>query len=364
MGSLQIKVVTNAYEFAKLEQDWQTLAAQDEQAGLFNDWQWNRLWWEHYGHLGELLVLLVYDEQQLVGIGPFYRTRSPALGLGKLDTLRFIGTGGDTSPDDLNILVYAAMRQTITDFICDHLFSARLPGRLLLNDVNTESAFYKAFTVRASERDGYKVNSVVQLRRWATLPEDWSGFRKQISRNTHKQMKRRQNRLDSVGNASMQVCRTMEDVNAAFEGLINLHVARWQSKGQSGSFDSVVYQAFHRSLVQEMFEREQLWLLTLKLENQIIAVEYAFMYKQTLMFFQTGFNPEFEYLSPGHVLMTFAIQQAISTGANKIDLLKGDYEYKTSYADKEHKSANLIFYRRGLFSVLARANDLRISMRS
>lgn len=363
MSSLRITEVSDIAEFAALSESWEQLAAQDEQAGIFNDWHWNSLWWEHYGHMGELLVLLVYDEQKLIGIGPFYRTQSKALGLAKLDTLRFIGTGGGPSPDDMNILALSAMRQPVIDLICDHLFSASFPARLYLSDVRDDSSFYEAFSARAGLAAGYKVHTLIQPRRWATLPNEWAKYRQQISRNTHKQIKRRQNRLDSAGDASMHVCTTEQEVDEAFKALIELHCARWQSKGQSGSFGSSTYQAFHRSFMQRLLDRKQLWLITLKLGDQIIAVEYAFTYKGALLFLQTGFDPAFEHLSPGHVLMTFAIKQAIESGVSSIDLLKGDYEYKTSYANQQRNSATLGFYRKGVFSVLARANDFRLQLK-
>lgn len=363
MSQLRIKELTSVDEFSKLGDSWQALAAQDDQAGLFNDWAWNSLWWEHYGHLGELLVLLVYEGEQLVGIGPFYRGQRRALGLKMCDTLQFIGTGGDTSPDDLNILVLASKRQTVTDVICDHVFSDKFPMRLLLTDVNAESSFYEAFTARNGCVNGYHVKQTIQSRRWATLPELWPDFRAQISRNTHKQIKRRQNRLDALENVNMQVCATQQDVDIAFTALIDLHSARWQSKGGAGSFGSEVYRSFHQSLMKQLLVRKQLWLITLTLDDEIIAVEYAFSYKDTLMFFQTGFNPAHENLSPGHVLMTFAIKQSIESGLKRIDLLKGDYEYKSSYTNEERLSASLGFYRTGLFSLLARLNDVRLRMR-
>lgn len=363
MSGLRIKAVSNWSQLAELGSLWQALAAQDEQAGIFNDWHWNSLWWEHYGHLGELLVLLVYDDQQLVGVGPFYRGQGKALGLAKLDTLRFIGSGGDTSPDDLNILAPGSMRQPVTDAICDYLLNEPGVGRLLLADIPVDSAFYKTFVAKAKNTRGYLVNPSIQSRLWTTLPAQWSDFRRQISRNTHKQMKRRQNRLDAVGNASITLCSSEQEIDQVFDALVHLHAARRQTKGGGGSFESEQYRAFHRALIKRLHQSKQVWLIALKLDDQIIGVEYAFMHNQTVHFFQSGFDPAHEQLSPGHVLMTFAIKQAIGQGAKRIDLLKGDYDYKSSYADKARKSAMLIYYRRGLFSLLARLNDARLKFK-
>lgn len=361
MTSLNIKVLRDANEFAALGESWQVLATCDPDATLFNDWHWNNLWWQHHQHLGQLFVVLVYQEQRLVGLAPFYKDQSKALGLFAQSTLRFLGTGGDTSPDDLNVLSDPGLRTAVCESVCHFIFADNSIERMLLADVPLESEFYKVFTRLAKKQLGYTLKPVVSERRCASLPRNWAGFREQISRNTHKQIKRRSNRLNAAGDVHMQVCGSIEEVNVAYDALVQLHLARWQSKpqGDSASFSSPAYVEFHRALVTKLFAEDQLRLFTLKLDGKVIAVEYAFLYNHTLLFFQTGFNPEFEHLSPGHVLMTFAIQQAIEWGQSKIDLLKGDYDYKNSYARDVIKSASIGYYRSGLVCTLAKVNDWR-----
>jgi len=363
LSNLRVQVVKTESEFASLGEQWQQLAAIDKQATLFNDWSWNSLWWEHYKHLGELHVVLVYKvvsrKEQLVGIGPFYRCRSKAMFLGTVDNLRFIGTGGDTSPDDLNILAHPSLQKEVAGVVCEHLFGEQFQ-RILLSDVSQRSAFYRAFKSSASSASGYARTPVVHTRRFADLPGDWSAYRAQISRNTHKQIKRRQNRLNALGNVEIKLCRTEREVESAFDALVRLHVSRWQSRGHSGSFGSERYCRFHQALMRNLFLEDQLWLITLEVDNDIIAVEYLFLYKQTLLFFQTGFSPEFEHLSPGHVLIAHAIQLAIESGVRRIDLLKGNYSYKSSYANQILYSADIGYYAKGLNSVFAKVKDQRL----
>jgi len=355
---LRIQVITAENEFAALGDQWQQLAVRDEQAMLFNDWQWNSLWWQHYKHLGHLHILLVFNEQQLVGIGPFYRNRSKAFGFGKMDTLRFIGTGANTSPDDVNIVADPTFRRQVADALCDYLFRQKFQ-RMLLMEVSEKSTFYSVFRSRAQAMPGYSLEPVVHSRRYANLPKSWSVFREQISRNTHKRLKRRKNRLDATKAVEFKICRTQSEIDVAFDALVRLHMLRWKTRGHTGSFGSEDYRLFHQNLVRELLLREQLWLITLEVEGVIVGVEYAFLYKQTLMFFQTGFDPEFAHLSPGHVLMTYAIKTAIESGVERIDMLKGDYQYKASYANEEVRSVNFGFYSKGLFSVAAKMNDYR-----
>lgn len=356
MSHFNIQLVTSETEFDALAGLWQSLAAQDDQATIFNDWQWNSLWWKHYKHLGQLFVLLVYAENQLVCIVPLYQSRSVSMKFFKQNTLRFIGTGGDTSPDDVNLIALPKYREAVVDTVWDYILGAKFE-RYMFTDLPLDSPFHETGLQRVQCEPGYASSPQINTRRCAQLPDDWAGFRQQISRNTYKQIKRRQNRLNKAGMVQFQHCETEDEVVQGFDHLVELHGARWSAIGEGGAFRTSAYLGFHREFMLALHASEQLWLLTLSVDNQVVGVEYAFLYNGTLQFFQTGFNPEFEHLSPGHLLMIHAIQKAIDAGVKRIDLLKGDYDYKTSYTNEEVHSASWTYYSKGVVGLLAKLRD-------
>jgi len=358
-----ITVVDTLDDFAALEVDWRRLACLDEKSAVFNGWDWNWLWWQHYGHLGELHILVVHSAAEVIAIAPLYRVRTCLIKLISADTLRFIGSGGDTSPDDLNVLLLADQQRAALTALCDHLLFHAIPSRLQLNDMPEASAFWQHLQTALAGQNGFQPAPVRQGRRCAQLPQTWSVYREQLSRNTRKQIKRRRNRLQRAGQASYQRCRTEHEVDAATRALIALHHARWESKGGVGAFRSVAYVDFHRDLIGALHQRDELWLLTLSLNERIIGVEYAFCTNGTLAFFQTGFDPAFESISPGHMLMTYAIELAIAEGVQQIDLLKGDYAYKSSYADSTRTTISLDYWKPRPWLVLVRMAELLKMMR-
>ena len=76
-------------------------------------------------------------------------------------------------------------------------------------------------------------------------------------------------------------------------------------------------------------------LATHELNDEVVGVEYAFEYNKRLSLFQTGFDPEQAHLAPGHLMMARLIEMAIDAGIQELDLLKGDYDYKDSYASQK-----------------------------
>jgi len=107
--------------------------------------------------------------------------------------------------------------------------------------------------------------------------------------------------------------------------------------------------------MKEALKRDELRLIVLVLNEETVGIEYTFFCKGTLMFFQNGFDPKFESLSPGHLLMSHIIDESIKEGAHSMDLLKGDYEYKESYAKEEVLSVSIDVWRSQLMTFASRA---------
>ena len=338
--TLAVRVVDDVGALDALAGDWRRLAGEDAGTTVFNGWSWNRAWWSHYGHLGTLHVLVVSSGDAVVGIAPFYHTRSRLLRVATLGTLRFIGSGGDTSPDDLDVLAEPDRRAAVAEAVCERLLGRDANGtgerrieRFELRDLPADSAFASRFLARAAALGHVTPMSRIERRRVATLPESAAAWRAATSRSARKQRRRRLNRLAELGETTFALCETPADVEAAHAALVALHHARRASLGEAGGFSSSSYVGFHLALMHALLERGELRLGVLAIDDVPIAIEYAFAVHGTLAFFQTGFVPEQAKLAPSHLLMSWMIERAIEDGLRRIDLLKGDYDYKAAYAD-------------------------------
>lgn len=353
--SLTVKLVNTVEDFAQLQLHWEHIANADDEAGIFNGWAWNWLWWKHYGEKGELHILTVERSGELIAIAPLYSRVTRVLRMFRVETLAFVGSAGDTSPDDLNIVALPEHRTVVVEKICDYLINKATYKRLWLTDIPESSNLWRHLNLVLAHAPGFQNASVRQERFVRELPETWDQYRGLLSRNTHKQIKRRRNRFNRQLSVRIILCDTRDTVNEAKNALISLHRARWASKGLEGSFVSDAYVNFHKDMIDVMFERGELWLVSMHSDNKIVGVEYSFCVKGTLSFFQTGFDPDYEHLSPGHLLMTYAIENAIEKGVRRIDLLRGDYSYKKSYANQTIASCGVDYFYPDKFNYLLKA---------
>ena len=349
-AGLRVRTVADAAGLDALEPDWERLATLHPGAGTFNGWPWNRLWWRHYGHLGELRTLVVErvagpgadgSGNRVVAIAPFYHARPRALVVLRPATLRLLGTGGDTSPDDLDMLAEPAEAAAAAEVVAAHLFERSGARRLLLEHVPAGSALLGAVERRWSAR---RIGRPVRTseHRWvAALPPTASAWHASLSRNARKHLKRRRRRAETAGRVEHAPVTRAEELDDAFAELVRLHRARRASRGEGGSFASETYRRFHRELMEALLARGELALSRMRLDGRTVGVEYAFRTGDALGFFQTGFDPDAAHLSPGHLMMAHLIERGIESGARVADFLRGDYPYKASYATERRESVTL-----------------------
>ncbi len=362
--SLQIDCLDSAEAFDQLQTIWQGLERQDTQCTPFNTWVWNSLWWHHYGTARDRLTLLIARRgNRVVALAPLYIHATRMCKVVPVQVLRFIGTGGDTSPDYLNIIALPEYRDAAERAFLDFLPSIKGWQKLHLTDMLQSSSLAERVGEFINTQPGTVLTPYSQIIQKAALPANFENYRMQLSRKRRKQINHRQNRLDAAGVSELSICATKEELAEASDALVSLHLLRWESKQEEGGFRSTAYEQFHRAVIRHFFAMDALWLVTLKLDGTIIGVQYIFVWRGELIFMQSGYSPEHESLSPGHVLFTYVIQRGIEQGMIGLDMLKGHYSYKSTYARDQIQTVSLSHMRPGLRQLLGDVRDWAARMR-
>ena len=93
--SLQLRVIDTVSEFTDIQEDWDSLYKQCDQATIFSSWDWMYTWWEVFKSQlkTELFIICLYDKDNLVGIAPFHIVSSFPKSWIQGKTLCFLGSG-------------------------------------------------------------------------------------------------------------------------------------------------------------------------------------------------------------------------------------------------------------------------------
>lgn len=338
---MHVRVIDSEAEFASLEGAWERLHARAAVASVFSSFDWQHLWWRTYGRGAPLRLLVAADGEDVVGLLALYVTTERVLGL-PVRLLRFVGTGGDTSPDDLGPVLAPGREAEVARALADAVL--RLPGWDVLRLVDMESQSPFAVTLAGAARAASRPCAAERCQRisFAALPATWDAWLASLHRDRRYRVRKlRKDLLAAHPDARLVVWNDPARLDAGVDRLVALHRARWRDQGESGSFASPEYVAFHRAVIHACFARDRVRLYGLELGGEIVAMYYMYRFRDALYLMQAGFDPLHAKLKPGHVLLGWIIEQAIGEGCRVLDFLKGEHRYKEELATGERETVQL-----------------------
>ena len=340
---LKIDIIGSADELECLQSDWEKLSAADARASVFSSWTWQSSWWQQYGNLPgtsrELYVLVARcgETGETLGILPTYIEQTRIMRSVPVRTIALVGTGGDTSPDYLNPLASPGCHDAVDKAFARSL--AELPWSVMsFHDLGADSGFRDALVESLADRGIHHDSGQSADIAWIDLPDDWPGYLASLSSNRRYQIRSQRRKFESAGDTRFYVWQDAGQLDQAVDKLIELHLKRWQDRAADHAFASRNYVDFHRAVMHDLLEKGQLRLYCLELDGELVAMLYCYCWKSGIYFFQAGFDPDYEKLRVGNVVMAYALEHAIEEGHHVFDMLKGDYRYKRSLAKQRNQT--------------------------
>lgn len=346
---LTIRAVTSLEEFKGLAQEWEQLLRTVPGHSLFLTWEWLYYWTKHYLRDNRLRILLALDDRErLVGVAPFYLRKTSVQGLISVRELRFLGSETVCS-SYLDVIANEEHKRALLQSLYGYLFKEARGewDTLTLSDVPAESSTLDLWKELFDEAG--KVGEVVSTTccPMIRLPGDIGTYRAGLGRNRRYTLQRKTKCLQGAGRVEYSRATSPADVDAAFESLVTLHQQRWSTGSSGGVFATERARQFHREMVQVLGERGRVSLDLLALDGRPIAAIYGFVYGGVYYFYLPGFDPAaISKASPGLLLLSHRIEQAIRDGERMVDLLQGTQPYKVEWSNDLRRSVTLRYYNR------------------
>jgi CelD/BcsL family acetyltransferase involved in cellulose biosynthesis len=124
--------------------------------------------------------------------------------------------------------------------------------------------------------------------------------------------------------------------------LFQLHRDRWRTKNGEGVLSDPAVRDFHLAAAQKAASAGALRLYRMKLNRQVITVLYAFAGGKSTYYYLSGFDPAFDKLSPGTLIVGHAIEEAIAEGHRWFDFMRGQENYKYAWGALENRTKRVI----------------------
>lgn len=297
---------------------WDALLAASRLRSPFLSWTWQAHWAAAFAADRRLDVRRVVDaEGELLAVLPLYEA-APGI-------LELIG-GADVS-DYLDLLARAGQEEEAWAALLQSRAAER--DRWVLHAVPAASPTVRALPALAAS---CSLAATVELEERCpvlTLPASWDAYLASLSSKHRHELTRKIRRFErEVPDGRVVALHSADEVAARLGDFLALHRA---SRVGKAKFMDERMEAFFRAAIPALAARDGVRLWLLEAAGEAIASFICLEWDDTVGLYNSGFSPARAALSPGLVLLSHIIRDAIARRRARFDFLRGEERYKLEF---------------------------------
>ncbi len=352
--TLAAVVIQDCRQLEKLSEDWHDLYDRTECRNPFLTPEWMLTWWRHFGGAHRPFVITVRNQdERLVAVAPMYVRRSK-MGSWGPRALCFLADRG-VGTDHLTLLVGPDMKAAAVQEVVGVIQTRRDDWDYIELAAVPETC--PMWACLRSELGAVGMREQVirsSICPYALLPASFEEFLGGLSSNHRYNFRRRRRALERESGFKFVAIENAEDLAARFDEIARLHRLRFDDRRKRSSFLLPDIQRFHMETLPLLARHHTARLFLLEVGGKAIAGLYGFSTGKRFSFFQSGMDPAWSRMSAGLVLMGCSIEEAIRTGHDEFDFLRGAEDYKFMWAPATRLDVTVCYFDNRLLSRLCR----------
>lgn len=331
--------------FAALKAEWNKVLQRSRYNTIFLTYEWQTTWWECLGE-GDLWIVAFRrsDTNELVGIAPLYLvvpTGGRWAGKRKLNLVGCVEVS-----DYLDLIVAKGWEQSVYAAFYGWLCSNSAPAWDVLDLCNlpqdslTHHEFHQVvdpttYTIEITQED---------VAPQFVLPFRYENYlQDQVEKKQRHEIRRKQRRAERETAVNFYYVGPQDNLVAEIDDFVALQQASREDKAE---FMTPSMRHFFGRMAQRMQEAGWLRLCFLTLNGEKTASLLGFEYNRRYLLYNSGYDPEaYPHLSPGWVLLAYAIQYAIAVGDQVFDFMQGNEDYKYRFGSQDYAVMRVIVSR-------------------
>jgi len=304
--------------FDSIYADWKKLQDESPAGSFFSSPEWSKTWWQQFGSGAKLCLGTIKHQGKVIGIAPL-RINS--------DVASFIGSSDIC--DYLDFIVKPSKEESFFGELLDNLKAEGIL-RLDLAPLRPDSTVIKGL-VKVAQMQAWQVScSEADVSVELDLPATWDEYLQLLSGKQRHELKRKLRRLDEEGELNY---RHSTDANR-HDLDIFLRLFR-DSRQDKATFLTPQMESFFLAEANAMAEQRLLRLNILEVDEKPVAATMCFDYKDTVYLYNSGYEPDYGWLSVGVISKALCIKDSIERNKKRFDFLKGGEAYKYHLGGQE-----------------------------
>lgn len=318
------EIVTNEKGLASIQKEWSDLAERTG-ASAFQSFDWIWAWWCGTKASQDLTLRigLCWKNDELLAILPLAVRRQYGL-------VRVLEWAGQDITDYCDMLVSA---YTQDDVCMEALWQAVLDiggfDIINLKYISPEARAYRLLAKKLGSP--HRQTRCLRLRRDWTNGDAWFSSLNKKARNNYTRGCRN---LVEKGSVSMRDMVDDSAINAVIERLLQLKRDWLLAKNTKPSSLQNYIDQFSL-LIRALHDAGKLRIFYIECNGNVIAGSINLVEGNSIMAYLTSYDPEYEKISPGTLVMVNYIKWAFDHGIDVVDFMRGDESFKFKFANHE-----------------------------
>jgi len=328
------------HSIQKLEKQWNSLLEATDTKNIFLNFYWAHNWLKNYhNYIDSLQIIVIFDNNKCIAIAPLYISSYHK------NTLAFFGTNEpescETQAEGMDIIYLKEHHDDLVNYFIK-IFEKHLPvTRITLKNISKTSCIHDIATKLASKYFCIQSNYCYQF-----IFNQFDDINNTLLLN--KNNKRIFNKFIKSKNCFYEIADTNKSKIKLFDTLIELHQQRWNQKGKEGVFVGSEFFNFHESLLFDVNFNKNILLTAVIYEKKVLSVNYSYINKDKIYFYQAGIDPKFKpSFSPGLLNHLLLIKHGESIGIKEYNLLLSQNinSYKSKISNRTTKLVSIELYK-------------------
>ncbi len=347
---MNVSVVSLYKELLELDKEWKELFSKSDSSNIFTSWEWNSLWWKHFGDGNELLVLTVEDEGEIIGIAPLMAVPGSI----PLLTRPVVTFFGGVLADYAGFLISRKRKEVLRSMI-EFLQGQNRFGVINFGRICETSPDYMPLKDVIDSLESRCVVSVSNVNPALRIENTWDEYFRSVSKGVRQDIRTSHNRAKTEGGI------IFEDHDEAkpeiMEQFFRLHKERQADKIGKSIFESKEVREFINELAASFSSMKWLDISILRLKDRVVSIVFAFRHNGEFYYWIPVFDSNFSKYSPGKVHLYYLLMQCFEQKFTRFDLMRGGEPYKLKWSNSELISYDVKIYRSYYYYLLDTAKS-------
>jgi CelD/BcsL family acetyltransferase involved in cellulose biosynthesis len=324
--------------FEILAGEWNDLLHHSAADIVFLTLEYQRTWWHHLGE-GEVLILAVRDDGELVGIAPLFETTGPQ----ERRALSIVGCV--EVADYLDFIVAQGREEAVYAALVDYLAGHRAPTWDVLDlcNIHQDSPTLKVLPTLAEAR-GWAVSTARDdVCPVVRLPGRWEEYLQMLGGKQRHEIRRKMRRASGQAALRWYIVGRKHDLASEVEDFLDLMAASTPDKA---AFLTPRMRDFFRQMAHVAYDAGWLQLVFLEVDGRKASTYLNFVYNNRVLVYNSGLDWQaLPKVGAGIILVAYCIRHAIEQGREVFDFMQGAERYKYQFGGQDVEVRRLLVRR-------------------